>query len=385
MMKKVTKILLFIFSISFCISSINATSLKDLKDQLKKDEANQAKLIAEQKKVQKKLNKAKQEITEIYEEIEQYEKDIENAKAKIVILNSEIVKKNTEIDSLLSFLQVSDGDNVYLEYIFGASDYTDFIYRSAIVEQLTEYNDKLIDDMYKMIEENKQLQVDLAKKIDESESATQKLNKVIKSYNLTMDDIDEDQIDIAADIKARKKEIEYYEAAFKKKSCDEDQDIYDCIGVPYSSSFTRPVNSGSITSNYGWRYHPTLHYYRMHNGMDIGVGMGTNVYASAAGVVNKIVRKSSCGGNMVYIQHNVDGKRYRTVYMHLHTVKVKVGSVVTMMSVIGTSGGGESYDNCSTGPHLHFGIMTNWFNGEYVNPRNYVSFPAKGKRFKTRF
>lgn len=46
-------------------------------------------------------------------------------------------------------MQISEGDNVYLEYIFEATSFTDFIYRSAIVEQLTKYNDELIDDMYK--------------------------------------------------------------------------------------------------------------------------------------------------------------------------------------------------------------------------------------------
>ena len=53
--------------------------------------------------------------------------------------------KEEEIKNLLSFNQISDGDNVYLEYVFGASSFTDFIYRSAVVEQLSLYNDVLFD------------------------------------------------------------------------------------------------------------------------------------------------------------------------------------------------------------------------------------------------
>ena len=63
----------------------------------------------------------------------------------------------------------------------------------------------------------------------------------------------------------------------------------------------------------------------------------------------------------------------------------KVGDIVTITSVIGTVGGGESYDNCSTGAHLHFGILKGWSGYTYYNPRNYIKFPRLGSRFTTRF
>ena len=149
-----------------------------------------------------------------------------------------------------------------------------------------------------------------------------------------------------------------------------------------------------MSSNYGMRYHPTLHYYRLHNGVDIGVPIGTNVYASAAGIVSKITRvanpnkkNSSCGGNMVYIKHRVNGKEYTTVYMHLHTIKVSLNDFVTLNTVIGTSGGGESYDYCTTGPHLHLEITScDWNRGggctwavyqqSTINPYRYINFPS---------
>ena len=68
--------------------------------------------------------------------------------------------------------------------------------------------------------------------------------------------------------------------------------------------------------------------------------------------------------------------------MHLHSISVKLNDFVTASTVVGKSGGGESYDYCTTGPHLHFGIMK---GSSYVNPRNYVKFPAKGGRFTNRF
>lgn len=394
MMKKISKILVCILCFLALANTIfgAATTLKDLKEDLARDIANKDALIAKQREVQSKINKVNDQIESINKEIEESEKGIEEAKAKIQELNLEIIEKNKEIESLLSFKQVSEGDNVYLEYIFGASSFTDFIYRSALVEQLTEYNDNLIDEMYDLIEENERLQVELKVKIKESEAKSTELVKVLRQYDLTMDDLSEDQLDIEADIKARKVEVAYYEDQYEKNGCSETTDIYTCIGVPYANGFTRPLNKASVTSEFGNRYHPTLHYYRMHNGIDLGVAMGSNVFASAAGIVSKITYKSSCGGNMVWVQHSIDGSKYRTVYQHLSTVKVSVGDVVTMTTVIGTSGGSGftlkkngGWDTCSTGAHLHFGIMTGWTGSTYVNPRNYINFPAKGKSFSSRF
>ena len=86
----------------------------------------------------------------------------------------------------------------------------------------------------------------------------------------------------------------------------------------------------------------------MHNGIDIAVGTGTPVYASTQGIVSKVSlvknpnkANSSCGGNAVYIKHNIKGKEYTTVYMHLLNISkgLYVGQVVTTKTVIGGVGG----------------------------------------------
>ena len=46
----------------------------------------------------------------------------------------------------MKFVQISNGETNYLEYIFGATDFTDFIYRVSVAEQLGEYNDRLIKE-----------------------------------------------------------------------------------------------------------------------------------------------------------------------------------------------------------------------------------------------
>ena len=389
MMKKVSRIILCAFSFFMLVNNVAAISLKDYRIQYEKDLAKYNNSKNKQAEAKSKINSLQGDIGNVGNNIAKYQKDIENSKAKIEELNKEIKEKKKEIDNLLSFMQISEGDNVYLEYIFEATSFTDFIYRSAIVEQLTKYNDELIDDMYKKIEENKQLQKKLAKQIEDSEKEMDKLNNLLNSANVSLNQLVDEHVDSEEDMDASKTQYEYFKKEFKNNGCSEDTDINVCLKVPSSTGFIRPLVKATVTSEFGMRYHPTRHIWTLHSGIDLGVPIGTNVYPAANGVVTKIARVknpniagSSCGGNKIYVKHLVNGKEFVTVYMHVHTIKVNLGDYVTVNTVIAGSGGGESYDYCTTGPHLHFSIMK---GKSYLQPRNYVSFPAKGKRFTSRY
>lgn len=389
MMKKVSRIILCAFSFFMLVNNVAAISLKDYRIQYEKDLAKYNNSKNKQAEAKSKINSLQGDIGNVGNNIAKYQKDIEDSKAKIEELNKEIKEKKKEIDNLLSFMQISEGDNVYLEYIFEATSFTDFIYRSAIVEQLTKYNDELVDDMYKKIEENKQLQKKLAKQIEDSEKEMDKLNNLLNSANVSLNQLVDEHEDIEEDMDASKKQYEYFKKEFKNNGCSENTDINVCLKVPSSTGFIRPLVKATVTSEFGMRYHPTRHIWTLHSGIDLGVPIGTNVYPAANGVVTKIARVknpniagSSCGGNKIYVKHLVNGKEFVTVYMHVHTIKVSLGDYVTVNTVIAGSGGGESYDYCTTGPHLHFSIMK---GKSYLQPRNYVSFPAKGKRFTSRY
>lgn len=394
MMKKIFKIILiisislFIFIKIDSIYAVNQnSSLKDLKDSMAKLDKKRQEAAARKNQTKNEIKNMEGDIDKINKDIEDNNKAIEEAYDKIADLDEEIINKQKEIDNLLSFLQVSEGENVYLEYVFQAKNFTDFIYRGAVVEQLTKYNDNLIDDMYKKIEENKALQVQLQKDIEKGEQTIKTLEEKLKTKNLTLDDLIEDETDAEKEYEASKKEVQYYEKIFKENKCKETTSINDCLGVAYANKLTRPVNSGWINSEWGLRFHPTLKVWRLHNGIDIGVSTGTKVYASAPGVVVKKVVRSSCGGNELYIRHNLKGYgTVQTYYYHLSAFKVNVGDKVDTNTVIALSGGGESYDNCSTGPHLHFGVSyVSPSSNSKNNPRNFINFPAKGKKFTTRY
>ena len=68
--------------------------------------------------------------------------------------------------------------------------------------------------------------------------------------------------------------------------------------------------------------------------------------------------------------------------MHLLSISVSEGQSVTPATKVGEVGGGStaSYDGCTGGTHLHFGLAYGHnaysFNANSFNPRNVFNFPA---------
>jgi murein DD-endopeptidase MepM/ murein hydrolase activator NlpD len=124
--------------------------------------------------------------------------------------------------------------------------------------------------------------------------------------------------------------------------------------TPSSAGLIWPVN-GPITSPFGWRWG------RMHQGIDIGVGMGTPIKAAAGGTVIYCGWESGYG-NLTVIDH---GGNLATAYGHQSSIAVACGQQVAQGDVIG-------YVGCTghcTGPHLHFEVR---INGEPVDPLGYL-------------
>lgn len=316
------------------------------------------------------------EIKELNDDIEQLEKDIEI--------------KNQQIKDIISFYQLSGSSTAYLEYAMGAQDFTDFIYRMAITEQLLGYNDQLVTEYNQMIIDNQNKQVELNEKISSLEKKQETLSTQLNSLGSKMNEIVDLTVDIEEEIKTRKEAISMYE---KQYGCKDTDDINVCTRgqLPADTKFWRPIISGGITSRYGARSY-VLNGKRVtdfHSGMDL-VGT-TDVYSAAAGVVAAVVRKSSCGGNKIYIHHKINGVTYTTSYVHLAEILVNVGDVVTKDTKVGIMGGRpnvETWDKCSTGRHLHFAIAyglyltdyTSWntYISKTVNPMTLVNFPSTG-------
>ena len=105
-------------------------------------------------------------------------------------------------------------------------------------------------------------------------------------------------------------------------------------------------------------------YGKNHYGIDIRTAENAEVYASASGIVSKIIDtctsgNEACGGgfgNYVYLKHKVEDKATNdelyTLYAHLNKVNVKAGEKVETDSIIGLSGNTGHSD----GPHVHYEV-----------------------------
>lgn len=122
------------------------------------------------------------------------------------------------------------------------------------------------------------------------------------------------------------------------------------------------VADAQIASDFGRRFHPIYHYYKKHEGLDIGDRRGDPIYASGSGTVTKAEWHSGYG-NLVEIDH---GNGYVTRYGHCSKLLVKVGQKVDQgekIALIGSTG-------TSTGPHVHFEVR---INGTPVDPTPFIS------------
>jgi murein DD-endopeptidase MepM/ murein hydrolase activator NlpD len=124
--------------------------------------------------------------------------------------------------------------------------------------------------------------------------------------------------------------------------------------------FSFPV-AARITSPFGMRFHPVLHYWKLHDGTDFGAACGTPIRAAYAGRVAE--RYYNAGyGNRLMIDHGYIGGRYLTTgYNHANRYIVRVGQRVQKGQIIGYVG----TTGFSTGCHLHLMV---WINGRLRNP-----------------
>lgn len=375
-MRKINKIILIIIMLLVFMPKVNASSANTIAELRKEIEALKAKKQAQGNKkaqTQSEINATTNKLNNTKNEITEGRNQIETARLEIEKLNKEIEDGTENIKSLMNSYQINGADNAYMDYIFKADSYADFVYRYTVIKQVIDYNKELIDGWNEKITQNEQLQVDLAnkevelnKKVSEYETNIDKLGDKLASYSDIVMDI-QDEIDSTQEL------LNYY----KQLGCGENQNIYECISVKGDTMFRKPLVKGTITSYYGYRINPlTGKGTKFHSGTDIGGNKeGTNVYATANGTVGKIIRKASCGGNQVYVWHTIGGKKYTSLYMHLLTINVSIGDKVDSNTVVGTVGGGKgtwAWENCSTGAHLHFSVATGW----YGDKNSYVSYSS---------
>lgn len=157
-------------------------------------------------------------------------------------------------------------------------------------------------------------------------------------------------------------------------------------GRGVSEHFRMPIEGYTdmkMTSPFGMRTHPTTGKYSMHNGIDISIPTGTQLFSSEdRGVVKRVnwgVDKNGDGkadldkngnpvinGKCVEVEYRHGNDVYTVQYLHMSRVDVKEGQEVDHNTLLGLSGS----TGRGTGAHLHYGVMK---NGQYINPVTYLA------------
>ena len=120
----------------------------------------------------------------------------------------------------------------------------------------------------------------------------------------------------------------------------------------------RPLReSVNFTSGFGVRSDPFRGRAAMHAGIDLAGPLGTPIYATADGIVNR-AEYSGAYGNLVEINH---GQGIQTRYGHMSRIAARSGQRVSRGELIGYMGS----TGRSTGSHLHYEVR---IDGRAVNP-----------------
>lgn len=151
---------------------------------------------------------------------------------------------------------------------------------------------------------------------------------------------------------------EYY--AFKYEQNGKTS-FYDENGNSLRKAFLKaPLKFSRISSGFSAsRFHPILHIYKAHNGIDYAAPKGTPIMSIGDGTILE-AGYGGGNGNYIKVKHN---NTYTSQYLHMSKFadNIKKGATVKQGEVIGYVGS----TGLATGPHLCFRF---WKNGVQVNP-----------------
>ena len=142
--------------------------------------------------------------------------------------------------------------------------------------------------------------------------------------------------------------------------------------VPETSRVVFPLPSRTWvrTSGFGIRVHPVTGVRKLHTGVDFAAPEGTAILAAADGRV-VFAGAASGYGNLILIEHTVNGRRVASGYAHMWAsgIHVRVGDQVSAgqhIADVGVAG-------YSTGPHLHFEIRPGGAHAAPINPEPWLA------------
>ena len=352
------------------------TKKKELEKQLDALADDKAEVLARRKLLDQQVANTSAQIQNVEAQIAEYAALITQTEAELAKAEQQEAEQYELFCQRVRAME-EQGKVDYWSVLFRANSFTDLLSRLDAINEIMEYDQRVIDQLKALQEEIAAKKVTLEESKAQSEAAKaelvtkkkeldaqrqqaialiQEIQNNESQYQSTLDELDAEEERIQADIVRKSRELAAQQAA---------------QGKPTSSSsggYIWPVDSRYITSTVGGRTSPGGVGSTNHKGTDIGrVGYTSSIYAAKAGTVI-VSQYSSSYGNYVVVSH---GSGNTTLYAHMSSRKVEVGQYVNQGDVLGITG---STGN-STGPHLHFEVTE---NGVRINPLSHGAEPKKG-------
>lgn len=356
---------------------------KELKDQKEQAETEKQTLSAQ-------LDALLADISEIEDKIQKKEEEITLKEDELIQAR---VDENDQYESMKKRIKYmyENGNGQFVEILFEAKDLSDFLNKTEYISSISDYDRDMLLKYQQIVKEVEEQEAALQKEQEEMEGMqneliekqgsleallTSKINEIdgLKDeINANAERVKKLEAAAQAAAEAARKKAEAEEAAkeaaaraaAEAEAAKNNQAASGSAGasvVSGNGTFTHPCPGYTrISSTFGYRRAPLRGASTNHKGTDFAAPTGTPIYAAAGGTVTS-ARYSGNAGNMIVINH---GNGLQTYYMHCSRIFVSAGTKVSKgqnIGAVGTTGN-------STGPHLHFQVMS---GGVPVNPMNYL-------------
>lgn len=359
--------------------------LEQVQEQIDTFSQKKKKLEESVAEMDQKMTKLTTRIRTLNEQLKQQEEQIALTREELSVAKKKEKSQYEAMKKRIKFMY-ENGTHTYLDIMAGAKSFSDFLNRTEYATKVYEFDKNMLETYQEtrksikekekiLEEEQEELEALTAEALDQKEELSaiiDEKNEVIREYEASITSAKKKEKEYEAEIKEQNaliKKLEEEEAARRaaeqaaaEKAAAEKEAENQTASQPGGGSFTWPCPSYTrISSDYGYRLHPTLGVDKFHNGIDMAAPSGTSILAASAGTVVSAAYSSTMG-NYVMISH---GNGVYTIYMHASSLAVLAGANVSKGQVIAFVGS----TGRSTGPHLHFSVR---INGEYVNPWTYL-------------
>lgn len=352
--------------------NVNASEISETEKKAEELENQKKAAEGEKASLENQLNEILKEMDETKEKIEAKEAEISAKEEELVQAK---IDENDQYESMKKRIKYmyENGNAQFIEILCESKSIGEFLNNAEYISTISQYDrDMLVEfqQIVKAVAEQEE-----ALKAEYAELETMQNNLIAKQDELNelVEGKEEELKKISADLSATNERLEQLKAAAAEAARKQEEQARlaaanannnSGAGAPMVSgngTFTHPCPGARVSSEFGWREAPIAGAGNNHKGMDLAAPTGTPIYAAAAGTVT-IARYSNSAGNWVVINH---GNGLQTYYMHASALYVSEGQTVSKgqnIAAVGSTGQ-------STGPHLHFQVMS---NGTPVNPRNYL-------------